>query len=112
MPETEHYTNLVLGSGEAGKYIAWTLAEAGEPTAVVERKYIGGSCPNIASLPSKNVIHSANVASLFHRAAEFGIQTDSYAVNMEGVRKRRRDMIDGLVQTHLANYQKSGAELI
>jgi pyruvate/2-oxoglutarate dehydrogenase complex dihydrolipoamide dehydrogenase (E3) component len=112
MPETEHYTNLVLGSGEAGKYIAWTLAKAGERTAVVERKYIGGSCPNIACLPSKNVIYSAQVASLFHRAAEFGIETDSFAINMQGVRKRKRDMVDGLIETHLTNYKKSGAELI
>jgi pyruvate/2-oxoglutarate dehydrogenase complex dihydrolipoamide dehydrogenase (E3) component len=41
--------------------------------AVIERKYIGGACPNIACLPSKNIIHSAKVASYFDRAKEFGI---------------------------------------
>jgi len=64
MPEAESYNILVIGSGEAGKYLAWTMAKAGHRTAVVERRYIGGSCPNIACLPSKNVIHSAKVASL------------------------------------------------
>jgi pyruvate/2-oxoglutarate dehydrogenase complex dihydrolipoamide dehydrogenase (E3) component len=108
----EHYQNLILGSGEAGKYIAWTLAKAGERTAVVERGLIGGSCPNIACLPSKNIIHSAKVASLFHRAAEFGIETPSYEVHMEGVRARKRKMVDGLIQLHLSNYEKSGAGLI
>jgi pyruvate/2-oxoglutarate dehydrogenase complex dihydrolipoamide dehydrogenase (E3) component len=112
MPETEHYTNLVLGSGTAGKFIAWTLAKKGERTAAVERQWIGGSCPNIACLPSKNVVHSAKVASLFGRAAEFGIETQPFAIRMEGVRKRKREMVDGLVKTHLANYEKSGAELI
>jgi len=57
MPEAESYNILVIGSGEAGKYLAWTMAKAGHRTAVVERRYIGGSCPNIACLPSKNVIH-------------------------------------------------------
>ena len=66
MPEIENYEILVIGSGEAGKYLAWTMAKAGHRTAVVERKYIGGSCPNIACLPSKNVIHSAKVASWLH----------------------------------------------
>jgi len=63
----------VVGSGEAGKYLAWTLAKQGRRTALVERKMIGGSCPNVACLPSKNVIHSAKVASLAARAAEFGL---------------------------------------
>jgi ribulose 1,5-bisphosphate synthetase/thiazole synthase len=64
MPEIENYDILIIGSGEAGKYLAWTMAKAGRRTAVVERKLIGGSCPNIACLPSKNVIYSAKVTSL------------------------------------------------
>ena len=53
----------VLGSGEAGKYLAWTLAAEGQRAAVIERKCLGGSCPNLACLPRKNVIHGAKVAS-------------------------------------------------
>lgn len=112
MPEVEHYKNLVLGSGESGKYTAWTLAKAGESTAVVERGLIGGSCPNIACLPSKNIIHSAKVASLFQRATEFGIEVATFNISMEGVRNRKRQMVEGLVQLHLKNYQNSGAELV
>jgi pyruvate/2-oxoglutarate dehydrogenase complex dihydrolipoamide dehydrogenase (E3) component len=63
MLEIDRYQNLILGSGESGKYIAWTLAKIGERTAVVERGLIGGSCPNIACLPSKNIIHSAKVVT-------------------------------------------------
>ncbi|MDE1178789.1 MAG: hypothetical protein PW789_19620 [Edaphobacter sp.] len=43
----QHYRNVVIGSGEGGKYLAWHLASAGEQTVVIERRYIGGSCPNI-----------------------------------------------------------------
>jgi pyruvate/2-oxoglutarate dehydrogenase complex dihydrolipoamide dehydrogenase (E3) component len=112
MSEIEKYEILVLGSGEAGKYLAWTMAKAGRRTAVVERKLIGGSCPNIACLPSKNVIHSAKVASLFRRASEFGITTGHLAIDMAGVRRRKRKMVDDLIALHLDRYQESGAELI
>ena len=64
MQDVERYQILVVGSGEAGKYLAWTMAKAGHRTAMVERKLLGGSCPNIACLPSKNMIYSAKVASL------------------------------------------------
>jgi pyruvate/2-oxoglutarate dehydrogenase complex dihydrolipoamide dehydrogenase (E3) component len=81
-------------------------------TAVVERRYIGGSCPNIACLPSKNIIHSAKVASYFFRSAEFGITKDNVKIDMVAVRERKRRMVQGLVDMHLANYKASGAELI
>src|SRR5215472_16328726 len=70
------YFWLVLGSGEAGKWTAWTMADEGHRTAMVERKWLGGSCPNIACLPSKNLIYSARVASLARRGAEFGLEMD------------------------------------
>jgi pyruvate/2-oxoglutarate dehydrogenase complex dihydrolipoamide dehydrogenase (E3) component len=81
MPKLEQYNILVLGSGEAGKYLAWTMAKAGHWTAMVERRWLGGSCPNIACLPSKNLIYSAKVASLAGRGAEFGLEMESLTVS-------------------------------
>jgi hypothetical protein len=66
---------VALGSGTGGKWMATTMAQEGMRTAVVERRYIGGACVNIACLPSENVIHTAKVASLVRRHQEFGIQT-------------------------------------
>jgi pyruvate/2-oxoglutarate dehydrogenase complex dihydrolipoamide dehydrogenase (E3) component len=63
-PTPEEYDVVVLGSGEAGKYIAWTLAKKGMRAVVIERKYVGGSCPNIACLPSKNIIHEGGLVLL------------------------------------------------
>jgi pyruvate/2-oxoglutarate dehydrogenase complex dihydrolipoamide dehydrogenase (E3) component len=112
MTATDAYDILVIGSGEAGKYLAWTMAGAGHRTAVIERKLIGGSCPNIACLPSKNIIHSAKVRSFTMRAAEFGIELESAVTSMNGVQARKRAMVDGLRQLHLDRYRASGAELI
>ncbi|HEY9127969.1 MAG TPA: FAD-dependent oxidoreductase, partial [Acidobacteriaceae bacterium] len=93
-------------------FLAWTMARQGKKVAVVERKYIGGSCPNIACLPSKNVIHSAKVASLFYRSEEFGIHKENVRIDMREVRERKRKMVEGLIQIHINNYNSSGAELI
>jgi pyruvate/2-oxoglutarate dehydrogenase complex dihydrolipoamide dehydrogenase (E3) component len=112
MAQPERYEVLVLGSGAGGKLLAWHLARAGRRTAVVERKWIGGSCPNVNCLPSKNEIWSAKVADLIHHAAKFGMVTGPTAINMERVRQRKRDMVDGLIATHLDKYKASGAELI
>jgi pyruvate/2-oxoglutarate dehydrogenase complex dihydrolipoamide dehydrogenase (E3) component len=110
--QPDQYDVLVLGSGEAGKYLAWTLAKQGQRTALIERKYVGGSCPNIACLPSKNIIHSAKVASFFFRSEEFGITKDNVKINLAAVRDRKRKMVDGLIGVHLANFKASGAELV
>src|ERR1700757_4006515 len=112
MAGPEQIDALILGSGEGGKYLAWHLAKSGQRTAVVERRWIGGSCPNINCLPSKNEIWSAKVADLLHHAARFGIVTGSVAVDMARVRQRKRAMVEGLVALHLDLYHKSGAELI
>jgi pyruvate/2-oxoglutarate dehydrogenase complex dihydrolipoamide dehydrogenase (E3) component len=60
--QPENYDIVILGSWEAGKYIAWTLAKKGKKAVVIERKWVGGFCPNIACLPSKNIIHRPKVA--------------------------------------------------
>jgi pyruvate/2-oxoglutarate dehydrogenase complex dihydrolipoamide dehydrogenase (E3) component len=112
MPQPERVEALVLGSGEGGKYLAWHMAKFGRRTAVVERRWIGGSCPNINCLPSKNEIWSAKVADLVHHAGRFGTKTGSVAIDMAKVRQRKRDMVEGLIAMHLQNYRASGAELI
>src|SRR6516164_2370928 len=112
MAEPKSYEDLVLGSGAGGKLLSWHLASSGRRVAVVERRYIGGSCPNINCLPTKNEIWSAKVADLLHHAAQYGALTGSVAVDMARVRQRKRDMVDGLIALHLDLYHKSGAELI
>ena len=112
MSQPEQYEVLVLGSGEGGKYLAWHQAKSGRRTAGVERKWIGGSCPNINCMPSKNEIWSAKVADLLHHAAKFGLVTSSVETDMVGVRQRKREMVDGMIAIHLERYKASGAELI
>ncbi len=106
--EPERFEMLVLGSGEEGKYLAWHMAKAGHRIAVVERKLIGGSCPNTNCLPSKNEIWSAKVADLVGHADRFGMVTGPTTVDMRKVLARKREMVDGLISIHLDNYKASG----
>jgi pyruvate/2-oxoglutarate dehydrogenase complex dihydrolipoamide dehydrogenase (E3) component len=87
------------------------MANAGHRTAVVERRWIGGSCPNIACMPSKNVIWSAKVASLSGRGPEFGLPSAS-TVDMAAVRRRKLKMVEDMVNVHMDRYKQSNVQLI
>jgi pyruvate/2-oxoglutarate dehydrogenase complex dihydrolipoamide dehydrogenase (E3) component len=112
MPRSEQFDVLVLGSGTGGKLVAWHMAQSGRRTAVVESRWVGGSCPNIACMPSKNEIASAKVAHVARSGRHHGTLTGSVTVDMATVRARKREMVDRQIAKHLQIYRTSGAELI
>jgi pyruvate/2-oxoglutarate dehydrogenase complex dihydrolipoamide dehydrogenase (E3) component len=112
MAQPERFQILILGSGQGGKLLAWHMAQSGRRTAVVERRWIGGSCPNIACMPSKNEIWSAKVAHLAEHAGQFGTMAGPVKTDMAAVRQRKRDMVNREIELHLQNYKATGAELI
>lgn len=107
--QPEEFDLVILGGGTGSTVAAWTFAGEGKRVAVVDRKYIGGSCPNIACLPSKNIIHSAKIASYMRRSKEFGIALDGFTIDMSGVRERKRKMVTGLNKTYLEKLQEHGS---
>ena len=110
--DPEEYDLVILGGGTGSTIAAWTFARQGQRVAAIDRKYVGGSCPNIACLPSKNIIHSARVASYFRRSEEFGIAKRDFTIDMSAVRDRKRRMVSSWNNAYLDNYKKSGAEFI
>ena len=108
----EHFDNLIIGSGVAGKLLAWTLGGQGQRTVVVERAMVGGACPNVACLPSKNVIHSAKAVSLVHPTRGLGVVSGNIRVDMAAVARRKWKMVNELVEVHLAKFKASGTELV
>lgn len=112
MSNPEQYDTVILGSGQGGKLLAWHLGRLGKKVAVVERRWVGGACPAVACLPSKNEIWSARVAHIARNAAQFGTITGDVKTDMAKVRARKQDMIDREVAFHVNAYNTSGAELI
>ena len=110
--DSEEYDLVILGGGTGSTIAAWTFAKQGQRVAAIDRKYVGGSCPNIACLPSKNIIHSAKVASYLRRSEEFGIAKRDVTVDMSAVRGRKRRMVSSWNDVYLDNYRKSGAEFL
>jgi pyruvate/2-oxoglutarate dehydrogenase complex dihydrolipoamide dehydrogenase (E3) component len=92
--------------------LAWTLARAGQKVAAVERRWVSGSGPAVACMPSKNEIWGARVAYLTQNAAHFGTLTGSVQTDMAKVRRRKQDMVEREIALHLGAYKESGAELI
>ncbi|MBB5330395.1 dihydrolipoyl dehydrogenase family protein [Tunturiibacter gelidoferens] len=108
----EKYDLVIIGSGTGAKLSAWTLGKLGWRIAVIERQYIGGACNNIACLPSKNLIYTAQISSYAHRLKEFGMEATNLTVNMSGVRERKRQMVNGEIEGDSNLFRLTGGELI
>src|ERR1700724_3012146 len=112
MSQLEQFDVLVLGRGQGGQLIAWHQAQAGRRTALVERRWIAGSCPTIACMPSKTEVWSARVAHLVQHGAQFGVTTGSVTTDMATVLRRKREMVSREVDLHLQNFRATGTESI
>jgi pyruvate/2-oxoglutarate dehydrogenase complex dihydrolipoamide dehydrogenase (E3) component len=92
---TSNYDAIVIGTGQAGPFVASRFAKAGMKVAVVERGLFGGTCVNTGCIPTKTMVASAYVAHMARRAAEFGVGTGG-AVTVDMARvKARKDAISG-----------------
>ena len=112
MSKSETFDVVILGSGQGGKRLAWHLGRSGKKVAVVERRWVGGSCPAVACLPSKNELWSARVAHFVRHAANFGTIVEGARTDMAKVRRRKQDMIDREIELHLNAYREAGVELL
>ena len=92
--ETEKFDAVIIGSGQAGNPLAKDLALEGWKVAVIEKKFVGGSCINYGCTPSKTMYASAKTANFVKRASEYGIHTSSVKVNMKEVYKRKKEIVE------------------
>ena len=92
--DKKEYDAIVIGTGQGGKPLSQALAQAGWQTAVIERDSVGGSCINVGCTPTKTMVASARVAYLANRANDYGVEIGEVKVNLEKVRKRKRDIVE------------------
>ena len=92
---TTQFDAIIIGTGQAGPFLAQRLAAAGQQVAIVERKLFGGTCVNTGCIPTKTMVASAYAAHMARRAADFGVTIDGrVSVDMRRV-KARKDAISG-----------------
>ncbi len=93
MPKDVTYDAIVIGTGQGGKPLAGALAGAGWKTAVIEQKYVGGSCINYGCTPTKTMVASAHAAFVANTAADFGVDVKKVSVNLAQVVKRKESIV-------------------
>jgi pyruvate/2-oxoglutarate dehydrogenase complex dihydrolipoamide dehydrogenase (E3) component len=94
MNASDQFQAIVIGSGQGGNPLCMALARAGLRTALIERKHVGGTCVNEGCTPTKTMVASARVAYLARRSADYGVHSGNIRIDMERVRKRKRDIVD------------------
>ncbi len=112
MTQSESFDILVFGGGKAGKTLAIEQAKAGKRVAVIEAGLIGGSCINIACIPSKALIRSAEVAHAARRASEFGTYADNIRTSLDLVRNRTASVVSEMVAFNQTGFDASGFALV
>jgi pyruvate/2-oxoglutarate dehydrogenase complex dihydrolipoamide dehydrogenase (E3) component len=101
------YDAIIVGTGQAGPFLAQRLTSAGMKVAIIERKYFGGTCVNTGCIPTKTMVASAYAAHMVRRAAEFGVGAGTgVAVDMKRV-KARKDAISGQSRTSVETWLKT-----
>src|SRR5688572_4996776 len=108
----EHYEIAVVGGGKGGKTLAAKMASAGHRVVMIEKGMIGGSCINVACIPTKTMVKSAKAAALARRAAEFGIRLAFDRVDPSGVRDWKRNVVAKMVERNQANFDSAGMTLL
>ena len=87
------YDVAVIGSGPGGYVAAIRAAQLGLKTAIIERESMGGVCLNWGCIPTKALIHNAEVLETLHGAADYGFTFDNLQVNFGAAVKRSRDIV-------------------
>ena len=90
---------IIIGSGQAGPFLAAKLAAAGMRTALIEREHLGGTCVNDGCMPTKTLVASARAAHMARRAAEYGVSlVGGVAVDMKVVKARKDRIVNQSIQ--------------
>ncbi|RQS63137.1 FAD-dependent oxidoreductase [Burkholderia sp. Bp8984] len=108
MADVKRVEYLILGGGKGGKSFAMDMARQGRRVAVIERGLIGGSCINVACIPSKALIHQARAMHAWREAA----RREDVIADMAGVSSYVASVVGGMVDVNRRAFAQSGLELV
>ncbi|WP_234545058.1 dihydrolipoyl dehydrogenase family protein [Streptomyces shenzhenensis] len=103
---------LVVGGGKAGKTLAMDLARAGRRVVMVERGMIGGTCINVACIPTKSLVTSARLARRAAAANSLGLSVGKPEVDLDLLRSHKEGVVADMVDLNLRQFLDSGMDLV
>src|SRR6201985_2412080 len=89
----KHYDAIVIGAGQAGGPLSKKFALAGKKTALIEKRWIGGTCVNDGCTPTKTWVGSAKMAYMAANSAPLGVKIKSFSVDMPKIKKRKDEIV-------------------
>lgn len=92
----EKYGLVIIGGGPAGYEAALDAAKKGIKTALVEKRELGGTCLNRGCIPTKTLLHSAELFSEMKKSEALGISVEGLTYNMEKIQNRKKEVLDQL----------------
>ncbi|NBM15259.1 NAD(P)/FAD-dependent oxidoreductase [Streptomyces sp. GC420] len=108
----EEFDLLVVGGGKAGKTLAMDRARAGQRVAMVERGLIGGTCVNVACIPTKALVTSARARRTLARGRELGLVVGDTGTDVERLREHKAEVVDGMIAINHKQFLDSGMDLV
>jgi len=106
------YDVLIIGSGPGGYIAAIRAAQLGLKTAVVERSYIGGICPNWGCIPTKALLRSAEIFHYIENAKEYGLSVKEAAFDGAAIVKRSRGIAERMSSGVAFLFRKNKVDVI
>ncbi len=90
----KNYDALIIGAGQAGGPLAKKLAQSGKKTALIEKRWVGGTCVNDGCTPTKTMVASAKAAYMAGHSSSLGVDITGYSVNMMTIKKRKEEIVN------------------
>jgi len=89
----QNFDLVVLGGGSGGYAAALRASELGMTVGLIEKNKLGGTCLHVGCIPTKALLHSAEVADVAREAAQYGVTATLDGIDISGVTKYRQDIV-------------------